>query len=662
MSKLSAYPTKLPPEQETIRAKCFHPTGTFIEFRKEELEQSIPDRFEKIAARFPDHIAVKSRNQTLTYGQLNQAANRLARTVLARRGESQEPVALFFERGVSLIIANLAVLKAGKLALQVDPFAPRARIAHILEDSQASLILTNLKNSSIAHESVKGGRNLLNLNELDSNSADENVHLSMPPNAYANITYTSGSTGQAKGAVKTHRSILHKVMNFTNSCHICADDRLGVFGRGAIGKHLFNGLLNGATQYLLDLQDEALLHLADWLIREEITIFITLPTGFRHLVSSLPREESFPRLRLIRLSGEPLVKRDLELYKKHFSSDCFLVNTYAAQETGDVCLYFIDKDTAISSSHVPVGYPMEGMEVFVLDDLGNKAEYNQAGEIVVRSHFLSPGYWQKNETTQENFLSRPNNREKQAYLTGDIGKMSEDGCLVHLGRNDSRVKIRSFRVDVGEVEATLADHPGVKEAAVVAKEIPSGDTILVGYIVPHSEQAPTVTSLRRFLNERLPEYMVPAFFTTLAKFPLTATGKVDRRALPDPAKERPDLDTPFVEPRTTIERELASIWAEILSLQEVGIHDSFFDVGGHSLAAMRVVSQVIKKFQMELPLQSLLQSPTIAEMAGVITEHRGKQLGGDELERILIDLELMSDEEAQRLLIPKVGDPTQRQT
>ena len=636
--------TNLPPEQQAIRAKCFHPTGTFVEFAKEEVEQSIPDRFEKIVRMYPDRIAVKTKDQTVTYSQLNQAANRLAHALVARRGKRQEPVALFFERSVPLIIANLAVLKAGMIAMHVDPAAPPARIAHILNDSRAALVLTNRENCAIASEWAKGGKELLNLDDLNSNYVDENVKVSIRPGDYANITYTSGSTGTAKGAVKTHRSVLRVVMNVTNVCHICADDRLAIFGRGAIGKHLFNALLNGATQYLIHSREDGLLHLRDRLIQEDITILLTLPTAFRHFATSLPVQERFPRLRLIRLSGEPLVKADLDLYKKHFSSECILVNTYAATETGELCCYFIDKTTRISGNHVPVGYPMKDMDVFVLDDRGNTTEYNQAGEIVVRSHFPFRGYWRANKKLQTNFISR----KKRLYRTGDIGKMSKDGCLVHLGRKDFRVKIRSFRVDVGEVEATLAEHPDVKQVAVVPRELPSGDTTLIGYIIPSGERVPTVTNLRAFLTNSLPDYMVPANFIILDKFPLTATGKVDRRALPDRSELRPQLDNSYVPPRMPIEKELVAIWAQVLAVDRVGIHDNFFDLGGHSLTATRVVSQVIKQFQVEVPLQLLFQSPTVAEMAAVIMEHQARKLSEKDLERILTELESMSDEEAQK--------------
>jgi acyl carrier protein len=227
--------------------------------------------------------------------------------------------------------------------------------------------------------------------------------------------------------------------------------------------------------------------------------------------------------------------------------------------------------------------------------------------------------------------------------------MRPDGFLIHLGRKDFMVKIRGYRVELGEIERTLRAHPQVKEAGVVADDRQSGEKFLAAYIVAASSPGPTVDELRRFLKGTLPDYMVPSAFVILETLPLI-NGKLDRKALPKPDERRPELSQPYVPPQNEVERTLAETWAEILSLDRVGIHDNFFDLGGHSLAATRVVSQVIKQFRLELPLQSLFQSPTVAEMAAVIEECREKRLSEDELERLLSEVESMSEEEAKKLV------------
>ena len=640
----------LPPEQEAIRAKCFHPTGTFNEFKKEEIEQSIPERFEKIVRLYSDRIAIKGYKEQITYDELNKAANRLAYAIRNKQLAGEEPIALFFKPSISLIVAYMAVLKAGKIALHVDPSASRDRISLLMVESCTPLIVTNSTNYSFAREWTKGSAHLLNLDELDLNLNVENVKLFVQADDSAHIAYTSGSTGKAKGAIKTHRFALHSVLDDTNTYHICADDRVAVLGAIAIGKPILNTLLNGAALYPLDRKDDSLLHLGDWLAQNHITIFVSSPSAFRSLLSDLSNREICPSLRLIRLGSEPLYRSDVEIYKRCFNSACVLVHSYGSNETNTICDYFITQDLEIIGHRVPVGYPRRDMKVSVVDQMGNEVPVNHVGEIVVKSRFLSSGYWQHNELTADRFRSPSTIPVERAYFTGDIGRLSENDCLEHLGRKDTVVKIRGVGVDVGEIEACLLNYDEIKEAVVIARETKSGETILVAYITPKSKQAPSVTNLRAVLASSLPDYMVPTSFIILDKVPLTATGKVDRRALPDRNEIRPQLDSVYLPPRTPIEIELVSIWAEILALEQIGIRDNFFDLGGHSLAATRVVSQVIKQFQLELPLQSLFAAPTVAEMAAIVIKHQGKKLGEAEMEAILTKLESLTDEEARRLL------------
>jgi acyl carrier protein len=288
------------------------------------------------------------------------------------------------------------------------------------------------------------------------------------------------------------------------------------------------------------------------------------------------------------------------------------------------------------------------MEVFILDENGKPVESNQIGEVVVRSRFLSSGYWPKSELTRRQFISETSKGSDQVYFTRDLGRLSKDGCLELFGRKDFQIKIRSFRVDVTEVETALARNPEVKEVCAVGVNDQAGNTKLVAYVVPREHPGPSLLNLKSFLQERLPEYMIPSVFVLLDALPVMSTGKVDRRLLPDPGKSRPDLQVPYVPPRSPVEAILSRIWAEVLSLDAVGVYDNFFDLGGHSLSATRVVSRVLKQFQLDIPLQPLFQSPTVADMAAAITEHQAKKLGEKDLERILTELESMSDEEAQK--------------
>ena len=643
--------TYLPPDQQAIRDKCFHPSGTFVKFAKEEIEQSIPERFEKIVRLWPDRIAVRTKNGSLTYDGLNRASNRLARAMLARSGLRQEPVGLFLEDGLQLITAHFATVKAGQFSMGLDPYAPRTRTAHLLDDSQAPLIVDDRKTELTARQWANGATQLINMDELDSGLSEENLGLSISPEAYCYVRYTSGSTGQAKGGLKTHRHVLHAVMNATNNFHICPDDRSVLLSRASsLGKYAFEVLLNGAALCPFYVQEEGLVELADWLIQEQITLYYSFPTAFRHFVNALSYGNNFSKLRTIRLEGEPIYRSDVELYRKHFSSDCLLVNSFSSTETGPICLYFLDKDTEVTGTCVPAGYPVDGMRVLLVNEFGEEVGRNQPGEIAAKSPFLCSGYWQKHELTQAKFQSPFDRGNERVYLTDDLGQWSEDGCLELIGRKDFQVKIRSFRVDIGEVEAVLKLHPEVKEITIIASNDQSDNTRLIAYLIPHSYPSPTINGLRDFLKERLPDYMIPSAFVTLEKLPLMSTGKVDRRGLPDPGTSRPKLDTPYVAPRTRDEEELAQIWAEVLSLDHVGIHDNFFDLGGHSLAATRVISRVIQTFQLELPLKALFDSPTVAEMAMILALNETKIAEPEALASMLNEVEAMSEDETQRLL------------
>ncbi len=653
MINISNAISDLPPEQRAIRDKCFHPTGRFVEFKKEEIEQSIPDRFEQMVSRYADRLAVKTKNHTFTYDQLNKTSNRVAHAILAQYGKRGEPIAVLLENDTPQIAGVLGALKAENILVTIDPSTPRARNTYILGDSQVNLIVTNNKNLYLAKELSQNKLQLINIDELNDSLSDEAPGLSIPPDAFAFIVYTSGSTGQPKGVIQTHRNELHCTMCYTNDFRICADDRLSLLGSPGSGQALrsiWRPLLNGAAICSLNLKEEGLAHLAEWLIQEEISIMYVGVAIFRRLISTLTGTEQFPRLHVIRLASESVYKRDVELFEKHFSSECLLANGLSITETGLVRECFIDRRIPVGGSIVPVGYAVDDEEILLFDEQGKEVGLNCVGEIAVKSRYLSPGYWQRPDLTRARFLPDPNGGNERIYFTGDLGRIRPDGCLEYLGRKDFQVKIRGFRVEVTEVETALLEHTNVRESTVVVQEGRFGDKRLVAYLVPSKKPGPSISELRGLLKEKLPDYMIPSAFVMLNALPLTPAGKIDRKALPFPGSARPELDTSFVAPTTPVEEELAKIWAEVLSLDQVGIQDNFFDLGGHSLLATQVISRVINTFNVELPIKSLFESPTVADMAVVITENMAKKAGGEELARMLAELESISDEEARKRL------------
>ncbi len=639
---------EIPPEQQAIRDKCFHPSGTFVEFTKEEVEQSIPARFEKIVRMYPERVALKTKDRSLTYDSLNKWANRMANELLARCGFGQRPVALLLSKDVHQYAAILGVLKAGKMYEVLEPSYPAARIRFILNDLQTALMITDSAHFSLAQSIAQAGEQIFNVEALDPQRTAENLDLSIPPDAMASIHFTSASTGQPKGVIQNHRNVLNRVRRDTNNYHICSDDRF-IFPASR-GGDMFLALLNGASVCPLDIRKEGLDRLEQSINDDEVTIYSSVTSMFRYFVNHLKQTTIFPTLRVIKLIGEPLYKWDVELFRKHISSFCVIVNRLGSNETGTICEYNIGASTPIPEQVVPVGYSIQDIEVRLVDDDGKAVGENEIGEFLVRSQYLSPGYWNNAALTEASFTPDPDGSEHVTYRIGDLGRRLADGCFMHLGRKDFQVKILGNRVEIPEVEGMLLSLGNIKETAVVDYDDGQGNKRLVAYFVPVDEKILKGSELQIALARFLPNYMIPTTFIAMDKLPLTGMGKVDRRSLPFPEKEKFNLKTSFVEPRTPREAILAKFWAEVLALDKVGIHDNFFNLGGHSLAASRVISRVIQTFQLELPIKALFDAPTVAEMAAIIEQNQAKRANDAELAQMLREVEAMTEEETEKLL------------
>jgi amino acid adenylation domain-containing protein len=601
---------------ESIQVPLTGLTKPFAELEN-KVQHSIAHRFEQQAAKYPNRIAVKTTREELTYGDLNKAANHVARAIVAEHGTDQEPVAILMEAGASAIAAILGVLKSQKFYVLLKPSHPRTRNEYIFQDLQAGLIVTDHETLSLAQQLALDNCRLLNIDELGSTFSTDNLARSCSPDNLACVIYTSGSVGQPKGIVHSHRTALHFRTKGATRLDIGEKDRVT-----SVGLDIFTPIMSGAASFPWNITKDGLADLAEWLMDQEITVYRSFPTAFRHFVGTLTGKEDFPKLRLISLIGEPLYRKDVELFKRHFPPSCLLINNLGSTETGTFRQYVIDRNSEIAGSIVPVGYGTEDVGVLLLDDVGREVGVNCVGEIAVKSRYLSLGYWRKPDLTESRFRSDPKEPDKRIYFTGDLGRMSEDGCLDCLGRKDFQVKVRSMRVDPREVEAVLRDHSGVKETTVIAQEQPSGDMRLVTYFVPQTHPAPTVSELRKFLKEKISDHMIPSTFVKLDALPLTATGKVDRRALPDPGKGRPELETIYAPPQSDLEEKLAKIWGDVLSLDRVGVNDNFFDLGGNSLLAVQLITCMEEVFGKQLIPAKVFQSPTIAQLATILRQEK----------------------------------------
>ncbi len=415
-------------------------------FPKEDIEKSIPDRFEKIVRTYPDRLAVKDKDRSLTYDRLNRAANRIAHAILAKRGDAREPVALLFEHGIDMIPAIFGILKAGKFYLGLDPSFPQDKKLRLLEDSGANLIVSNSRNLELANGTFRNTISLLNIDKIPSSTPSENLNFPIKAEEFACLLYTSGSTGKPKGIICPHKNIVFNgvVHGYVN--HIRADDKLTLFhsiGFGSSHINLYQSLLNGASIHPFDIKSEGVGRIARWLHEEQLTVFHSTPLVFRQLAESLADHIDLSALRLINLSGAPVSKVEIDLYRAHFSATSVFEISIGSTETHTFSSFVVDQDFRLPDIGVPVGYPRPGREVLILDETGNVVEPGQAGEIAVRSEYLNLPFPAQAGTTRD-----AKNASEEIYLTGDLGRMMPDGFLIHIGRKDFVVKIRGFRVSI----------------------------------------------------------------------------------------------------------------------------------------------------------------------------------------------------------------------
>ncbi|MGZ8478892.1 MAG: non-ribosomal peptide synthetase [Candidatus Binatia bacterium] len=640
----------LPPEQQRIRDKCLHPSGTFVEFPMADVESSIPARFEQVVRQYPNYTAIKSGDQVVTYAELNALANRVAGVILARSRNDAKPVALLFEKGVEQIAAMIGVLKVGRAFVLLDSSLPNSRLELMLEDFLPDLIVTDRQNIVLANNLGPEDQPAIEIESIDTNAPIDNPYREIAPDALAFIVHTSGSSGRPKGVIYNHTTLLHHVMLRTNADGFCPQDRIPHFSSGTANAitNFFFALLNGAALLPFDVKKEGIRRLSTWLSQEKITVCLIAAPLFRNLCEGLTATDRFPDMRLLRLRSETVCKSDVDLYKRYFSEYSVLANGLSSSETQMLTEYYIDYATKLPGADVPVGYTVQEKEILLLNEQGEPVGYNEIGEIVVRSKHLSPGYWRNPDLTSAKFKYDPARPEERIYHTGDLGLMLPDGCLIHKGRKDFRVKIRGYGVEIGEVEQALRDHSEIQDTVVVAKETESGEARLVAYLTAPVQPRPDIGQIRSMLKTKLPDYMIPSSFVLLDALPLTANGKLDRRALPDPGNTRPDLSNSYAPPSTTTQAQLISIWSEVLSLDQIGVHDSFFDLGGHSLAAFRVVSRVIQTFALELPIKALFDAPTVAEMAAIIVQNQAKRASDEDLAQMLREVEAMTEDEARK--------------
>ncbi|MFZ5918977.1 MAG: amino acid adenylation domain-containing protein [Chloroflexota bacterium] len=597
--------------------------------------------FEAQVVRTPDAEAVVapaiggSPRRHLTYDQLNRQANQLAHYLRGVGVGPETVVGVCTERAPEMIVATMGVLKAGGAYLPLDPLYPRERLAHMLEDSQVPVLLTQ---SHLLDGLPLHAVQPICLDtdwEAIARQSDQNpVNQTLPDHAVYMI-YTSGSTGQSKGVVIEHRNLVNAFLAWQE-----AYDLRAVRSHLQMANFAFD-VFSGDLARALGSGGKLVLCPREWLLapeqlytlmrQEAVDIAEFVPAVLRQLMQYLAETgERLDFVRLLICGSDSWYVDEYRRFREFCGPDTRLINSFGLTEaTIDSSCFESSLSERAGEQLVPIGRPFANMRLYVLDERLQPLPIGVPGQLYVGGAGVARGYHRRPEMTDEKFITDPFSSDPTArlYKTGDLARFLRDGNVEFLGRMDHQVKIRGFRVEPGEIEAVLGGHFALRQAVVQAVEVALGDKRLVAYVVPNRETEPTPGDLRRFLQERLPDYMVPSTFVFLQTLPLTPNGKVDRAALPEPDWSRREVEGEYVPPRTPVEEVLTGIWSKVLGVVRAGVHDNFFELGGHSLLATQLVSRVRAAFQIDLPLRKVFESPTVAALAEQIEVARRAAAG-----------------------------------
>ncbi len=587
--------------------------------------------FEQQVASHGRATAVKHDEIELTYNELNERANRVARIILDAAGNhrrtSGQSVALLFGHTPDMIIGILGILKSGNCYVPLDPTYPEERLIAILADSKVNVLLSNYEQESLAQKLLQRLHELglqmqiVNLDRIDSGASGKNLNTPISPQQHAYVTYTSGSTGKPKGVIQTHENAVHFIRHYSDMLKVGSSDRISLltsYSHTVSVIDIFSALFNGAAICLYDVKAEANpANLTEWLKQEQITIYHSVPTLFRLCMESLGDDERLLLVRLVILGGEMVYKNDVDSYKKHFAENCVFVNLFGSSELIIATSYMIDMNTELARNIVPIGYPVEGVAILLLDEKQTEVNVFAVGELAYKSAYLSPEYINSSEPSGQYFLHGSTENHRQLYRSGDLGRLLPDGSIEHIGRKDFQVKIRGQRVELGEIEAVLDGVADIKKSVVKLGAPINGEDNLIAYYTTGSEAELNSDELRKALLKKLPVFMVPRFFVFMKNLPLTPNGKIDRQALP----AQSDLELgprEYVAPQNEIEQQLVQIWEEILEVEKIGVNDNFFELGGYSLKLTQLSLRLNKLYPDVVKIQDVFDNPTITNLAAII--------------------------------------------
>jgi amino acid adenylation domain-containing protein len=617
--------TKLPSTTSELRQIAWE----WSKGAKQDYPQTcIHQLFEAQARRTPDRTAIVFKNQHWTYQQLNLRADQIAASIQTSGGGVGEVVAVLLDRSFDLVASMLGVLKSGAAFLLLDRNFPRAHLQFLVEDSDVRLLVTR---SELRVLLPNFARQVIHLDASFSSQAADFVPIpetAMDHAAY--IMYTSGSTGKPKGVRLPHRGVVNYLAWLQVEFELAPEDvvlQLAAVSFDPILREIFAPLMVGARLVLLDEADsKSPMAILAQICEQRVTCLLAVvPTMLRALLEASPSTSQFSTLRLVLVSGELFLTTDWQRATRKIGSHVLFVNQYGPTECTMITTYHPITQAPTGTS-VPIGKPISNTEVLILDQQGCLARPNSPGEVCIGGVGVAQDYLNRPELTARSFIPHPFTPVQKLYRTGDFARCLPDGSLEFIGRMDTQTKVRGYRIELGEIESVLRQHPTVRDAAVLAQQGPDGAMLLVAYIIPRSGKAPTEEALRGFAIQTLPDYMVPSRFAFISAFPLTSSGKLDRRALPllRWSADVPDRD--YIAPTSAVQQKLAAIFAEILQVAYVGVNDDFFHFGGHSLSATQALVRINQRFHTALNLRDFFENPSVLGIEQLVNRYTASQL------------------------------------
>lgn len=596
------------------------------------LEQVFPTLFENQVEKTPNKIAVQDGAQTWTYAQLNNMSNQFAHILMAHGVQANSIVALLAERSIDLLVAILATFKAGGAYLPLDPHYPPTRIVQILTQSQPTVILHQKAFEAVLTEAFAEADKQIPLQEIEINDIPApNLPVHCAPDDLAYVIFTSGSTGKPKGAMVQQKGMINHLYAKITDLVMNDEDRMAQTASQCFDISVWQflaALLSGGRVHIFNdlvVRDPAVL--INRLVEERITVMEVVPSLMRVLLQEVQRQGNKLNLSHLRWqipTGEALPPELVREWFAHFP-DIPLVNAYGPTEcSDDVTHYFIHSAPPEHIINMPIGRPIANMQIHILDAFMQPVPIGVTGHIWVGGVGVGCGYLNDAARTDAVFMADPFVENGRLYKTGDLGRYLPDGNIEFLGRADFQVKIRGFRIELGEIETRIVEHPAVKECVLVAQKDKNQQNYLAAYLVAEVGQELILDHVQQHLKKYLPDYMMPATFTVLKKIPLTANGKINRRALPEPNHQISVTrrQKPYIPPRNNVEKQMLSIWENLLGISPISIDDDFFHLNGHSLLAIRLIAEMQESFDYRVPVATFFQNPTIAGIAAIIQQQQ----------------------------------------